>query len=219
MPALLPEMKLPKAESELVRARYRAALVILEYGSGGSTAFAASLPGKTVMSVESDAEWLAMLRRGFAQTPPLADLHLHHADVGPTGAWGSPLRAAEFRKFPAYSLGVWDQPFFRQPDVVLIDGRARPACLLATLFRTTRPVTVLFDDYVVRPDYRVVEEFARPSRTVGRMAIFELQPASIDPAKLTKVATIFASMMVDQSHFGRRLERGVKKWARRLLGR
>jgi hypothetical protein len=216
---MLPQMKLPPAEAELVRKTYQAAATILEYGSGGSTAFAASLPGKYVVAVESDPEWLAMLRAGFAVAPPVAELHLHHADVGPTGAWGAPLRADAFRSFPAYALGVWDQTFFRQPDVVLIDGRARPACLLATLFRTGKPVTVLFDDYVVRPDYRVVEQFARPARTVGRMAVFELRPTAIDPAKLTSVATIFASMMVDRSHVGRRLERGAKKLARRLLGR
>ena len=59
-----PVLTLPPAEAEALRAAYAIADVILEYGSGGSTALAAEMPGKTVFSVESDAAWLAGMQ-GF----------------------------------------------------------------------------------------------------------------------------------------------------------
>ncbi|GGE03411.1 hypothetical protein SAMN05421774_101624 [Gemmobacter megaterium] len=179
-----PELTLPQAEAALVRATYDQAGVILEYGSGGSTVMAAEMPGKTVFSVESDHGWLTMMEGWFAANPPASTVRMHHGDIGPTGAWGRPADETTFRKWPGYALSVWDRPDFVQPDVVLIDGRFRAACLMTVALRTTRPVTVLFDDYTERKPYHTVETLLPRAGTVGRMVRFEVAPMALPPERL-----------------------------------
>ncbi|WP_240997067.1 hypothetical protein, partial [Pseudomonas viridiflava] len=53
--------------------------------------------------------------------------------------------------FHTYPLKVWDEPYFEQPDVILIDGRFRIACFVTAYLRATKPMIVLFDDYLDRP--------------------------------------------------------------------
>lgn len=190
-PVERPKLTLPEAEAAAVRSYYGEAQVILEYGSGGSTALAAEMPGKTVFSVESDADWIAMMRRWFQANPPRASLKLHHGDIGPTKAWGAPADDAQFRRWPSYPVSVWDRPDFVHPDVVLVDGRFRAACFLTTLFRITRPVVLLWDDYTNREGYHAMEGFAPLVRTHGRMAEFHLQPTAIPPEKLGLILTTY----------------------------
>lgn len=178
-----PELTLPEAEAAALAAAYARATVVLEYGSGGSTAMAADL-GKTVFSVESDAKWLAGMQAWFEAQPPKGKVLLHHGDVGPTGKWGAPVGPKSFRHFPGYALSVWDRADFEHPDVVLIDGRFRPACLLATAFRATRPVTVFMDDYAERPAYHEIESFLAPTCLHGRMAEFHVSPTPLPVDRL-----------------------------------
>jgi hypothetical protein len=172
-----------EATAELTEA-YQAATVILEYGSGGSTRFAAQLPGKTVFSVESDADFLADLQDWLDLEPRPATVHLHHADIGATGKWGAPTDEASFRKWPSYAQSVWDRPDFRHPDVVLVDGRFRLACMATVLARITRPVVMLVDDYRERPAYHRFESLQKPTRYADRMARFELMPQALPGAAL-----------------------------------
>ncbi len=162
---------------------YQNAETILEYGSGGSTVLAAEL-GKTVFSVESDQDWADRMAGHVATISDRA--HVHWADVGPTGPWGVPMKPREFRKFHEYALSVWDRPDFVQPDLVLIDGRFRAACLVAVMMRSAKPVTVLFDDYLKRRYYHGVEGLARKEEMVGRMARFTVTPGAIPPEMATQ---------------------------------
>lgn len=186
-----PKLTLPEAEAEAVRCAYGAASVILEYGSGGSTVLGAEMPGKRIFSVESDKRWLGMMERWFAANPPLSRLSLHHGDIGPTKDWGAPVDDAQFRRWPSYPLSVWDRADFEHPDVVLIDGRFRAACFLTALFRITRPVTVLWDDYTERVGYHVMESFAPLVRTHGRMAEFHLEPGPVPTERLGLILTTY----------------------------
>ncbi|MFN3993647.1 MAG: hypothetical protein ACK4IU_12140 [Tabrizicola flagellatus] len=171
------------AEAKFLARAYAGAGTILEYGSGGSTVLAAEL-GARVFSVESDRDWAARLAGHVA---PISDrVQVHWVDIGPTGDWGAPLKSREHRKFHGYALSVWDRPDFVQPDLVLIDGRFRCACLVAVMLRTTRPVTVLFDDYARRRYYHGVERLARLEELVGRMARFTVTPGAIPPEMVTE---------------------------------
>lgn len=173
----------PEAEAAVVARAYAGAEVILEYGSGGSTILAAEL-GKTIFSVESDAVWLSRMQDWFDHHKQKGDVRLHLGHIGETRKWGMPKGNAGFAHFPGYALSVWDRPEFRHPDLVLIDGRFRPACLLATAFRISRPVRVLFDDYADRPEYHAIEEMFRPEMMHGRMAEFHLVPTQIPAERL-----------------------------------
>jgi hypothetical protein len=182
--AARPKLTMPEAEEQALRDHIAKARVILEYGSGGSTAIAAENQGKLVFSVESDAAWADNMRIYFTQNPPQARLHLHYANIGPTKAWGHPKDDTQFRKWPSYPLDVWKSPSFEQPELVLIDGRFRVACFLATLFCSKAPVTVLFDDYLDRVHYHSVEEFVPVAQYYGRMARFDVTPMAIPQQKL-----------------------------------
>lgn len=179
-----PQLTLPPAEADLVRAQYEKARVILEYGSGGSTVLAGDMADKVITSVESDRAWVDMMKAWFRAHPPVSPVQLHHADIGPTEAWGRPATEQQFRKWPGYALSVWTLRGFRQPDVVLIDGRFRPACLMTVALRSKAPVTVLFDDYRDRKPYHTVEALMKPVEIVGRMARFEVEPMVLPPKRL-----------------------------------
>lgn len=187
-----PGLTLPEAEAAWVRECYGAADTILEYGSGGSTVLAAGMAGKTVLSVESDADWLARMQAWFAGHPPKARVILHHGDIGPTVKWGHPAGPQAYRSFHQYPLSVWDRTDFVHPDLVLIDGRFREACLYTVLMRATRPVTVLFDDYIDREHYHAVEQIVPRAETRGRMARFEITPQPVPPEGLTRIVAAFA---------------------------
>lgn len=170
---------MPPEEVEHLTRTYAGAKVILEYGSGGSIEIAARMPGKYIMSVESDLAWARDLRQKLTAPEILSPAVIYHADIGETGPWGRPLNDRAWRDFYLYPTGIWDQPWFRHPDVVLIDGRFRTACLATILLRAERPVRVLFDDYGVRLLYRQVEEIIKPVRMVGRMAEFHIEPGLV----------------------------------------
>ena len=189
--ATRPRLTLPEAESACLLAAYNAASVILEYGSGGSTVMAAEMPGKTVFSVESDKDWANGMAAYLAANPMASKAILHHVDIGATAEWGKPVDDSGWRRYHHYPLTVWDRDDFSHPDVVLIDGRFRVACLLATLHRITRPVLALFDDYAPRPAYHRVEAWVKPSRMVGRMACFDLQPRVLPMAELSRIMDFF----------------------------
>lgn len=185
-----PPLTLPSVAADAVREAYADASVILEYGSGGSTVIASEL-GKTVFSVESDRRWLDGMQGWFDANPGSGNVILHHADIGPTGNWGYPKTSTGFRRWPLYATSVWDRPDFQHPDVVLIDGRFRAACFLTVLFRITRPVTVLWDDYEDRASYHEMEEFCPRMGMIGRMAIFNAEPTPVPADKLGLILTTY----------------------------
>jgi hypothetical protein len=171
-----PTLTLPPEAAEVLRAAYAGAGVILEYGSGGSTILAGEMPGKRVFSVESDADWARRMRGWFVANPPAAEVTIHHANIGPTREWGHPANDRQFRRWPGYANSVWEREDFVHPDVVLVDGRFRAACLMTVAMRIRRPVTVLFDDYLSRDAYHKVEALLKPAAMAGRMARFDLTP-------------------------------------------
>lgn len=181
-----PVLTLPEDSAALLRAEYAQAKVIVEYGAGGSTVEAGSLAGTTVFSVESDPDWVSMMQRWFEREPPIGTVHFHSVDIGPTGPWGHPKDTKKWRNFVDYPLSVWDRPDFLHPDVVMIDGRFRVGCFIATLISIRQPTRVLFDDYGNRPHYHIVEEFSPRAYMVGRMAVFNMTPRTLGPTELRR---------------------------------
>lgn len=185
-----PKLTMPPTEADALRAAYAMADVILEYGSGGSTLLAAEMPGKTVTSVESDRDWVQMMQDWFEHAPPAAGskAEILWADIGATKEWGHPKSRKGWRRYAGYPLGVWSRVGFVQPDVVLVDGRFRTGCALASAFNTAKPVKLLFDDYKPRKHYHRIEEFlGRPGQMHGRMAEFEVKPMPVPAERLLQV--------------------------------
>lgn len=184
-----PELTLPDAEAAVVRSCYEGADAILEYGSGGSTVLGAEMPGKRIFSVESDRHWAEMMRAWFKQSPPAdgSEVDVIWSDIGPTKRWGHPSTDAAWERYARYPLEVWSLPEFRQPDVVLVDGRFRTGCAMAAAFCSEKPLTVLVDDYARRKHYHRVEAYLGAPELTGRLARFEVVPMPVPADKLIEI--------------------------------
>lgn len=193
-PVFEPSIHMPEAEAAALEEAYRNARVIGEYGSGGSTALAARDCTARIRSIESDAAWVAQLQGWLDENAPEARgrVDLRHCDIGPTGAWGTPTAARFWRKFWTYPYALWAGGDF-DPDLVLIDGRFRTACLAATMLHCRQPLMVLFDDYTPRKHYHVVEELLPKPLLIGRMACFEVAPGLISREDMLRMIPWFFS--------------------------
>lgn len=188
-----PVLTMPEAEATLLRATYQGAGVILEYGAGGSTVVAAASALTAVIAVESDRMWLMKMGTWFKAHPAPVPVILHHGNIGPTRKWGFPAGIAKSERWPSYALSVWDRTDFAHPDVVLVDGRFRLSCMLATLFRIERPVRVLCDDYAARASYHVIETLVGAPDMTGRLAAFTFTPQSFPVAHMGWIMSAFAN--------------------------
>ncbi|MEQ9693265.1 hypothetical protein [Shimia sp. SDUM112013] len=186
-----PDLTFPDEVSDWVRSHYESAGVILEYGSGGSTVMGSELSGKHLFSVESDRRWYRMMLRYLRQAGTTSPVKLSYANIGPVGKWGRPKDDEGWRGYHRYPNLVWDSEGFLAPDLVLIDGRFRAACLMTVMLRTEKPVTVLFDDYVGRKQYERVERWLKPVEIRGRMAKFDVSPTELPRKDLTEILTLY----------------------------
>jgi hypothetical protein len=164
----------------------------LEYGSGGSTILAHRLVSN-LTSVESDGHFLAEVRRKLAGSPG-AVTTLIHANIGLTEMWGTPvftrLTRRRIQRWQGYPQAPWShyRRMGLEPDLILVDGRFRVACVLESLLRLSSPrdCRILCDDYVGRPHYHAVEQFADLS-LVGRMAVLRAKRI-LDRAECRRLA-------------------------------
>jgi hypothetical protein len=164
------------------RKRLETSRSYLEYGSGGSTILANKMVN-TLVSVDSDANFLGNVRRKLTEDDlgavgRRAMTKLIHVNIGLTQDWGMPVftkpTRRRVRRWADYPMAPWR--YFRsiaqQPDLVLVDGRFRVACVLESLLSLSplSKTQILLDDYVDRPYYKIVEQFA-DVQMAGRMAI------------------------------------------------
>jgi hypothetical protein len=182
---------------ELLTARLADAICFLEYGAGGSSVLAGEIGVSTIYSVESDRGFLDAVKGAVVATASEANLIDHYVDIGPTVEWGNPKDSSKAASWPLYASSIWNQILTQdspQPDLVLIDGRFRVACFLATLHFARPGTTILFDDYHDRPNYHVVEKYLSPVARFGRMAEFRTEAAPPPEAMVDLMAysTIFA---------------------------
>lgn len=151
--------------------------VILDYRAGPLAMMASEMPGKLVIGVSDDRDWVRAMRHRTIGTPSPVLLHL----VTPTSF--DPL--TDQRKTGAqvghYATSVWDQPFFRDPDLIMLAGSRAGACLATVLLRLRKPVKVLFDNYGEDPAHKQFERIVAPTRMIGRMAQFDLVPEMLRP--------------------------------------
>ena len=112
-------------------------LKIFEYGSGGSTLFWLQFRPERVVSVEHDAAWYAALKRRLAPgvsvdyrliLPEPRAPGVDQADPADPGGYASSDPAWAGHSFRGYAAQIDAFPDGHF-DVVLVDGRARPACL------------------------------------------------------------------------------------------
>lgn len=130
--------------------------VVFEYGSGASTVWLARRAHR-VISVDHDAFWAEQLQprlAGFGNVTPMlvppdevpdADVRYHSHKPGYRG-----------RSFKAYveAIDHWPGDF----DLIVIDGRARPACLMKAVGRLADDGLIVFDNSHRRHYQRALSE-------------------------------------------------------------
>ena len=174
-------MAMPQAEAAKLKELYlRGSHTILEYGLGGSTILALDNPGNIVIGVDTDLRWVHSVSSSISEDSDRKRFHPMHIDLGPTGPWGYPMESSleVIKKFPQYAFSPWRfaKTHSLNPDIILIDGRFRVSCFLASLLSSRNAVKILFDDYCDRPPYHVVERLLSPAEKIGRLAVFEYSP-------------------------------------------
>ncbi|MDD3266828.1 MAG: hypothetical protein PHC75_06595 [Burkholderiales bacterium] len=161
----------------------------LEYGSGASTLFAFEKGVEVVVSVASDKSWMsAVEKRIFSTYGVEVDFYPICVDIGKTNAWGYPVDKTKMDEYHRYSSAPWDLIVENNLDIglILIDGRFRVACFVYSLMNAKSGTRILFDDYVDREHYHVVEDLVNINAIYGRMAEFII-PDNFDKFKAYKV--------------------------------
>jgi hypothetical protein len=122
-----------------------------EYGSGGSTLYLAKRVAELV-TIEHDPAWLALVRYRLGTLQTHVTLELHEPVSGPDqGIYGSTDPSYAGMSFEAYASAIdrFPDEFF---DLVLVDGRARPACVRRSWPKIRRGGWLILDNSE-RPEY------------------------------------------------------------------
>lgn len=156
-----------------------------EYGVGASTIWVARHSNIPMISVDSSNEWLTQVR----QEIPESNWIMKHVDLGPLANWGFPKTHSRRENYRCYPTALWQSE--RVPDLVLVDGRFRVTCFLTCLLEARPGTKIIFDDYMNRPKYHLVEEFCEASKTSVRQALFVV-PETLDRPNIEKTRDDFA---------------------------
>lgn len=140
-----------------------------EYGSGGSTCLAASIPAvESIVSIESDPVFASTVQ----QLCPRATVRW--IDLGVISGYGHPRDESHRYAWPTYS-----NQELETPDLVLVDGRFRVACICNTLLRYPNAV-LLVHDFTGRPEYHSVLQIADVLETVDTLVRLRRKPQAED---------------------------------------
>ena len=180
---------MPRKAIEYLRGCLERSNCYLEYGSGGSTRMALRMRVPAVFSVESDLGFAEAVRQAvaadLAESGAGSRFEMLAIDIGcRRRRWGYPDGEALIRHWHHYPLQPWEILAAEglRPDLVLVDGRFRVACVLASLLQAPAGTRILVDDYGDRVDwYGPVEAHVPLERIVGRMAVFTVPSALRDP--------------------------------------
>ena len=125
---------------------------VLEFGSGGSTVFFAER-GARVVSIEHQPKWRARVQAELSRRGLSAEIRLALPDQTPQAAIYRGRDKRSYRAYVKAGTAAARQVFGGRVDCILVDGRARVACVRAAL-RYLRPGGVLVLDDAERGAYR-----------------------------------------------------------------
>lgn len=147
----------------------------IEFGSGGTTIQAAKHNVKMI-SIESDRYFQKNIIRTLKKLK-IYDENKQtfvYRNIGVTKEWGYPL----FKKFSSEYSRIDDILVHNiYPDLILIDGRYRVACVINILINFSNiknEVILAVDDYKDRNHYHILEKFINVKQYIDDIAIFNL---------------------------------------------
>ena len=142
--------------------------IYFEYGVGQSTIWVLENTECIIISVDTDKNWINKVSLPKYKKR----IKINWINLGDLGNWGRPKTYKYRNKFFDYIKNVWE--FNIKADVILIDGRFRVACFLFSLLNAKKDSLIIFDDYINRPQYHVVEEILKYDEKCGRQVVFRV---------------------------------------------
>ena len=142
--------------------------IYFEYGVGQSTIWALENTECNIISVDTDKNWINKVNVSKYKER----IKINWVNLGELGDWGRPRTYKHRNHFIDYISNVWEYSI--KADVILIDGRFRVACFLFSLLHAKKNSLIIFDDYINRSQYHVVEEVLKYYQKCGRQAIFKV---------------------------------------------
>ena len=163
-----------------------------EYGCGKSTVWVLRNTNAQVFSVDTSTYWINEVSKDNVENN--ARLMIRHVDLGDVGDYGYPIDYSKGDFFNLYTDFLWHQD--EKPNVVLIDGRFRVCCFLTSLKFADEGTHIIFDDYMNRPEYHIVEKYVERVEHCGRLCLFIVpSPQEIDLDSLEKDIKNFRYVM------------------------
>ena len=147
-----PEYLFDGSDSQLFKQLARECNQYFEWGCGKSTVWVAENSDCNITSVDTSSEWLNATRLEVGDRRIVQN----HVDLGPLGGWGWPVDYSRMTDFSDYTTAI--SCLEGSPDLVLIDGRFRVCCFLNALLDCDVNTPIVFDDYIPRAHYHIVEQ-------------------------------------------------------------
>lgn len=142
--------------------------VYAEYGVGLSTTWVLNNTNADVISTDTSTEWIDKIKQ--SNQANLERLITYQVDVGVLKKWGRPTSYAKRENFVNYTDSVWRA--HENIETVLIDGRFRVCCFLTSLKFAKQGTKIIFDDYINREHYHIIENYIQRDREYGRQCLF-----------------------------------------------
>jgi len=168
--------------SQLFKNNLNSQTIYGEYGCGKSTLYVLSNFDIPVYSVDSSRQWVNKIN---IKNENNDNLSINYVNIGNVSedSWGRPDDYSLRDNFLNYANDIWNREL--KPNFILIDGRLRVLCFLVSLKKCNPGTKIIFDDYVIRKHYHIVEELIKPSFDDGRQCLFEVgDKKNIDMKKL-----------------------------------
>jgi len=163
-----------------------------EYGCGKSTLWVLQNTTAQVISVDTSTYWINEVSKDNVKNN--ARLMIKYVDLGDVGDYGYPIDYSRGDFFNLYTDFLWHQD--EKPSVVLIDGRFRVCCFLTSLKFADEGTHIIFDDYMNRPEYHIVEKYVERAEHCGRLCLFIVpSPQEINLDSLEKDINNFRYVM------------------------
>ena len=168
--------------SQLFKNNLSSQTIYGEYGCGQSTSYVLKNFDIPVYSVDSSKQWFNKIKMNNENNNNLSINYVNIGNVS-ENSWGWPDDYSVRDNFINYANDIWNRGL--KPNFILIDGRLRVLCFLISLKRCNSGTKIIFDDYVNRKFYHIVEELIKPSSNDGRQCLFEVgDKKDIDMKKL-----------------------------------
>lgn len=184
--------KIFNGQDMLFKVNIKGISVYAEYGVGESTVWVLKNTKSNIIAVDSSKEWLEKIKLKTSSRDTSNRIDFNWVDLGPLSNWGKPTSYAKIENIDTYLNYIWQQSL--KPNLVLIDGRFRVACFLTCLLKADSGTKLIFDDYVNRPYYHIIEKIIEPAQLSPRQALF-IVPVNIDKIRVQKYLEKFLLVM------------------------